>query len=125
MPTCTLSGSRGRRGVPTDSDDPVTREVALMRCPFVKLTISCVCLLLPLSPARPARAEPLKIGDGSGWTFVNSRWADGEAGITGARTGDGDGLQGYCLAFARTKAFSDVEATFTVQLKSGHADIGL
>src|SRR5438128_2577185 len=119
MPTCTPSGSAGRRVVPAEGDDLVTQEIALMRCPFVKLTIPCVCLLLPLSPARPARAEPLTIGDGSGWTFVNSRWADRDGGITGSRTGDGDGLQGFCLAFARAKAYSDLEATCTVQLKSG------
>ncbi|MBI1915695.1 MAG: DUF1080 domain-containing protein [Planctomycetes bacterium] len=95
-----------------------------MRCTFVKLTIPFVCLLVAFSSANPARAEALKIGDGSGWTFVNSRWTDGDAGITGSRTGDGEGLQGYCLAFARARSYSDVEATCTVQMKSGHADIG-
>jgi len=67
----------------------------------------------------------LKVGDGSGWMFVNSKWSDTESGgISGARTGDGDGWQGYCLAFHKAKAFTDVEATFTAQMNAGHADIG-
>jgi hypothetical protein len=69
--------------------------------------------------------QRLAIGDGSGWTFVNSRWSDTpEGGIAGARTGDGDGLQGYCLAFVKSPAYADVEATFNVQMNTNHADQG-
>ncbi|MBM3972185.1 MAG: hypothetical protein FJ302_20345 [Planctomycetes bacterium] len=68
----------------------------------------------------------LTIGDGSHWSFVNSRWKDTDAGgIAGERTGDGDGLQGCCLAFLKDRAYADLEATFTVQMNTNHADEGL
>lgn len=81
---------------------------------------------LVLSASVPLHAEPLTVGDGQDWMFVNSKWKDTDAdGIAGARTGDGDGLQGYCLAFYTAKAYRDLEARFTVQMKTNHADIGL
>src|SRR4051812_7586266 len=68
----------------------------------------------------------LKVGDGRDWTFVNSTWRNTDAGgIAGKAAGDGDGLQGYCLAFYKAKAYTDVDATFTVQLKANFADLGL
>lgn len=67
----------------------------------------------------------LNIGDGRNWHCVNSEWHDtADGGIEGARTGDGDGLQGYCLAFNKDAAYTDLEATFTAQLLTDHADIG-
>ena len=70
--------------------------------------------------------ELLRIGDGQDWQFVNSRWHDTENGeLVGERIGDGDGLQGYCLAFQKTRAWSDFEATFAIRLNSFHADQGL
>ena len=74
--------------------------------------------------AAHARAEPLRIGDGGDWQFVTSQWSDAGDAIKGARTGDGQGLQGYCLAFQKTKAYRDLEARFTVRMPTGHADIG-
>jgi hypothetical protein len=67
----------------------------------------------------------LRIGDGRAWTFVNSTWRDTAGGIVGERKSDGDGLQGLCLAFYKATAFADIEATFSVQLPTAHADIGL
>ena len=68
----------------------------------------------------------LTIGDAHDWTFVNSTWTDTPTGgIAAERTADGDGWQGYCLAFYKPLALSDVDATFTLQLNTGHADVGL
>ena len=75
--------------------------------------------------ASIAQMQPLKIGDGSDWRFVTSQWKDQDGQIVGSKTGDGDGLQGYCLAFNKKLAYSDVQAEFTVCMQSGHADIGL
>src|SRR5262249_33285147 len=81
-------------------------------------------VLVPIGRAAPERLS-LRIGDGLDWLFVNSKWRDtGQDGIVGARTGDGDGLQGYCLAFYKPKRFRDVDASFTFQMKANHADIG-
>ena len=67
----------------------------------------------------------LKIGNGKDWTFVASRWSDTAGGeITCSCTEDGLGLQGYCLAFQNIKAYSDLEAEFTVCMTTLHADIG-
>lgn len=71
----------------------------------------------------------LKIGDGRDWAFVNSQWSDtGAGGIVGSPVGDGDGWQRYVFAFNQAQAFSDVDATFTVQLgdpgKDATADLG-
>ena len=74
--------------------------------------------------AVAADLKPLSIGDGSRWSFVNSQWKDTEHGIAGARAGDGDGLQGYCLAFLKDRAYTDLEATFSVQMNTNHADQG-
>ena len=72
------------------------------------------------------RVQSLKIGDGSSWHFVNSKWSDtDDGGIAGERTGDGDGLQGYCLAFNKKEAYADLEASFNVQMNTNHADQGL
>ena len=69
-------------------------------------------------------AEQLKIGDGSNWQFVASNWSDSGDAIAGSRSGDGQGLQGYCLAFNKAKAYSDLEAEFSVRMPTGHADLG-
>lgn len=75
---------------------------------------------------KPEDAGLLRIGDGGGWQFVDSKWSDCDGGgITGSRIGDGDGLQGYCFAFAKDKSYRDLEAAFTVKMPTGHADIGL
>lgn len=95
---------------------------------WMKVTVVGVLgsVLANVSLAADTDFKPLSIGDGSQWSFVNSRWKDTpDGGIAGERTGDGDGLQGYCLAFARDRAYSDLEATFSVQMNTGHADEGL
>lgn len=70
--------------------------------------------------------DVLKVADGRDWMFVNSQWRDTDAGgVVGVRTSDGNGLQGYCLAFATSRAYADVEATFSIQMNAGHADQGL
>ena len=82
-------------------------------------------VLVQTCAAMGADLMPLQIGDGSSWSFVNSQWKDTEQGIAGARAGDGDGLQGYCLAFLKDRAYADLEATFSVQMNTNHADQGL
>ena len=83
----------------------------------------CACLSVM---AGAVRAEQLGIGDGSDWQFVASKWRDsGAGGIAGSRTSDGRGLQSYCLAFRKSKAYSDLDARFTVRMSSFHADLGL
>ena len=75
--------------------------------------------------ATVAEEQSLKIGDGADWQFVASTWKDNEAGgIVGSRSGDGDGLQGYSLAFHKPKSYADLEAEFTVCMPTGHADVG-
>ena len=71
---------------------------------------------LAATAAPKGKSRELRIGDGSDWMFVNSKWIDTDAGgIAGANIGDGDGWQGYVLAFNKTEAYSDLEATFTAQ----------
>ena len=83
-------------------------------------------LLANVSPAGEVPRQALRIGDGRRWTFVNSRWKDtADGGIAGERIGDGEGLQGYCLAFQKDQAFADLEATFTIRMDTAHADEGL
>lgn len=81
---------------------------------------------IPVHTGHAADPVPLVIGDGTRWSFVNSTWKDTETGgIVGERIGDGDGLQGYCLAFLKEPTFSDLEATFTVRMNTNHADEGI
>ena len=93
------------------------------------LTVGAVLFALAMtvgSPSGMADDGALKIGDGSDWLFVASKWQDTEAGeISGSRSGDGVGLQGYSMAFYKPKSYSDVEAEFTVCMPTNHADIGL
>lgn len=90
------------------------------------LVMACAVNSTRAADAAQDNGNRLRIGDGSEWQFVNSTWKDtDDGGIAGARTGDGDGLQGYCLAFHRGKAYSDLEAEFTVQMNTNHADEGL
>jgi len=94
----------------------------------VKTAFLYVMAFMPvhLSPAAENQLQPLSIGDGSRWSFVNSQWKDtADGGFAGERTGDGDGLQGYCLAFLKDRAYADLEATFTVRMNTNHADQGL
>jgi hypothetical protein len=98
----------------------------------IRTGLGCgVLALVSLTSPEAAEARTaegpgaLKVGDGRGWMFVNSQWRDTESGrIAGVRTEDGEGLQGYCLAFAKDRAYSDLEAAFTIQMKTGHADQG-
>jgi hypothetical protein len=95
----------------------------IVRCWFLVCGVACWTQAGRSVDDVPATLE---IDDGSRWTFVNSQWKDTEdGGIAGARTGDGEGLQGYCLAFLKDRAYRDVEATFTVQMNTNHADEGL
>ena len=89
-------------------------------CVFAVGFVACLAMM-----SSQALADQLRIGDGADWQFVTSKWADADDGaITGSRDGDGQGLQGYCLAFDKTSAYSDLEAEFTVSMPTGHADIG-
>lgn len=104
------------------------RTAATVEFQLIAAILGCVAGLLVArgSFAADFPDEQLRIADGSRWSFVNSQWTDTEdGGIAGVRTGDGDGLQGYCLAFLKDRVYADLDARFTVQLKTNHADEGL
>lgn len=70
----------------------------------------------------------LRIGDGSGWHFINGRWQDGENGLLQVpeklRRSDGDSIQGHHYAFHRGLWYEDVRVRFEFLL-NGHSDIGV
>jgi hypothetical protein len=72
--------------------------------------------------------DPLKIGDGRDWHFVNGAWQDGEDGVLAVpadlRRADGDAIQGHHYAFHRDLCYADVCVRFTFRLTS-HSDIGI
>ncbi len=91
---------------------------------LIIMTVALLALFAGCLSAGESKMQ-LSIGDGKDWQFFNSNWSDQPDGsIKGAKDGDGDGLQGYCLAFLKTKAYSDVEAEFDVTMPAGHADEG-
>lgn len=72
--------------------------------------------------------QPLKIGDKSGWHFVNGVWEDGDDGLfvlpDETRAIEGDGMQALHFAFNTQRSFRDIHATFEFFL-TGHSDAGL
>jgi hypothetical protein len=93
------------------------------------IAITAVALMLPaLSGTAGTRTGPmdLKIGDGRDWMSAAGKWSETAQGeITGSRAEDGQGLQGYSLGFWKARAYTDLEAEFTVCMPTNHADIGL
>ncbi len=67
----------------------------------------------------------LSLADANAWHFVNGRWGCDADGVNGSRSEDGAGLQGFSLAFLKDRAYSDMEATFTIRMPANHADLGL
>ncbi len=88
------------------------------------MTVALVALFAGGLSAAESKTQ-LSIGDGTDWQCVSSTWADQPDGsIKATKTDDGDGLQGYCLAFLKNKVYSDLEAEFDVTMPVGHADEG-
>ena len=81
------------------------------RCLFFLGVLAATGVALAAEPVQ------LAIGNGSQWSFVNSQWKETEgAGIAGERTGDG--LQGYCLAFLKDRAYQPVEEVWVCRLRA-------
>lgn len=66
----------------------------------------------------------LHLGEDQGWHLAAGKWEEQEDGIRVGRGEDGQGLQGYALAFYKPKAYKDIEAQFAVQMPANHADLG-
>ena len=70
----------------------------------------------------------LRIGDGSGWTFVNADWCDGSQNALMVPDEkirqNGSGIQGHHYAFLREKVYGDIHASFEFRLYS-HSDVGI
>ena len=75
-----------------------------------------------------ATSNPLTIGDGSGWHFVNGAWTDGGEGALTIPPDLADAeiapLQGAHFAFDRTRALQDCRVSFDFLLR-GHSDTGI
>jgi hypothetical protein len=72
--------------------------------------------------------QPITIGDGTGWTFVNGRWEDAGEGVIApvkdVARDDGPGMQGHHYAFLNEPACGDLRARFQFSL-APHSDAGL
>ena len=75
-----------------------------------------------------ATSNPLTIGDGSSWHFVNGAWTDGGEGALTIPPDLADAeiapLQGAHFAFDRTRALQDCRVSFDFLLR-GHSDTGI
>lgn len=67
----------------------------------------------------------LNLDGGGDWQLAGGKWEEDQEGIRVGRGEDGEGLQGYGLAFYKPKAYADLEAEFRVQMPTNHADLGL
>ena len=72
--------------------------------------------------------EVLRIGDGSGWHFVNGEWVDGEGGLLSVPDdlvrSSGYGMQGMHFAFYRKECYRDCTVRFEFCLQA-HTDAGV
>lgn len=72
--------------------------------------------------------NPLSIGNGADWQFMNGVWVDGEGGqlspADDAVFSDGEGIQGHHYAFLTGASYEDVRVRYEFRLNP-HSDAGI